>query len=174
MKKIIYSILLIAIIAIGVLYAINSRDNYDASKYFAKATDGLKVGSTLDLKLPDQFNKTYTLTNNTQKLIFAFSKKTGHITREFFGKQDKNFLSNKKALLVADISKMPVFIRNTFAMPDLKKSPYNILLIYDKKLAQEFEKGINKDKVIVVTLNNKKVIKVDYASNQKELEQLLK
>ena len=31
-----------------------------------------------------------------------------------------------------------------------------------------------KDKVIVVELNNKKVTKVNYASNTKELEELLK
>ena len=174
MKKIILAILALLIIAGGALYAINSKDNYDATKYFAKATNGLQVGSKLELKLPDQFDKTNTLTNDTKKLIFAFSKNTGHITREFFGKQDKEFLNNKKALLVADISKMPLFIRNTFAMPDLKKSPYNILLIYDGKLAKEFEKGIDKDKVIVVDLNNKEVTKVNYASNTKELEELLK
>ncbi len=175
MKKLIYSILILATIAGVTLYTINSKDNYDASKYFAKATDGLNVGSALDLKLPDQFDKSITLNSDTKKLIFAFSKETGHITREFFGKQEKDFLNSKKALLVADISKMPVFIRNTFAMPDLKKSSYHILLIYEGKLAKEFEKDIkDKNKVIVVTLNNKKVTKVDLASNEKELEALLK
>lgn len=174
MKKIIYYAIATILIAGGVIFALNSKDNYDATKYYAKATDGLKVNSKLELKLPDQFDKSVSLTNETKKLIFAFSKNTGHITREFFGKQSKDFLSSKKALLVADISKMPVFIRNTFAMPDLKKSPYHILLIYDEKLAKEFEKGIDKDKVIVVELNNKKVTKVNYASNTKELEELLK
>jgi len=174
MKKTIFTILALLIIAGGAFYVINAKDNYDATKYYAKATNGLKVNSNLELKLPDQFNKEHTLTDDTKRLIFAFSKNTGHITREFFGKKDKNFLSSKKALLVADISKMPVVIRNAFAMPDLKKSPYNILLIYDKKLAKEFEKGIDKDKIAVVTLENKKVTKVDFASNEKELEELLK
>jgi len=174
MKKIIYGVIAILLIAGGVIFALNSKDNYNPDKYFAKATNGLNVGSKINLKLPDQFNNTTTLKDDTKKLIFAFSKNTGHITREFFSKQPKEFLDSKKALLVADISKMPVFIRNTFAMPDLKKSPYKILLIYDKNLAKEFEKGIDKDKVIVVTLNNKEVTKVDYAKNKEELEKLLK
>ena len=174
MKKIIYTIISLAILAGITLYIVNSKDNYDASKYFAKATDGLKVGSTLELKLPDQFNKTVTLNSDIKKLIFVFSKNTGHIAREFFGNKDKEYLNSKKALFVADVSKMPVFIRNTFAMPDFKKSPYHILLIYEKKVANEFEKGIDKDKVIIITIDNKKITKVNYASNDKELEKLLK
>jgi hypothetical protein len=174
MKKLIYSILILATIAGVTLYTVNSKDNYDASKYFAKATNGLKINSTLDLKLPDQFEKTVTLKDSTKKLIFAFSKNTGHITREFFKKQPKNYLDSKNALFAADVSKMPVFIRNTFAMPDFKKSPYHILLIYEKKAAQELEQGLDKDKVIVVELNNKKVVKVNYASNEEELKELLK
>jgi len=35
-------------------------------------------------------------------------------------------------MFIADISPMPVGIRNTLALPDLKKSPFSGLLIYDK------------------------------------------
>jgi len=174
MKKLIFSIVALIIIAVGVLFAINSKDNYDATKFYAKATNGLKIGSKLELKLPDQFNKEHILSSDTKKLIFVFSKNTGHIAREFFKKQSKDYLDSKKAIFVADISKMPAFIRNTFAMPDFKKSHYNILLIYDKKVTKKFEKGIDKDKVVVVTLDNKRVTNIKFASNEDELKKLLK
>jgi len=172
-KKIVLGILLIIIIAVVALYAINGKDNYDATKYYLKTTKGLNVKSNIDFKLPDQFDKTHTLTNQDKIMIFAFSKNTGHIVREFFGTKDKGYLENKNAKLVADVSKMPVFIRNTFALPDFKKNPYSILLIYDKNIAQDLEKNLDKTKIVIAYLNNKQITKIEYASNQEELKKIL-
>jgi len=173
-KKILLSIIAIILIGGAILYSVNGKDNYDKTKFFAKATNGLSIGSELDLKLPDQFDKEQQLQNNTKILIFAFSKNTGHIIRQFISTKNKNFLENQKALFVADISKMPVFIRNTFALPDLRKSPYKILLIYDRAIATTFEKGIDKDKVIILELKNKQIMTIKYANSISELDKILK
>ncbi len=176
MKKIILGILLLLLIAVGVLFAINSTSNYDPSKYSLSVKPEDKpfgVGSRIDFALPDQFDKSKSLSADTKKLMFVFTKPTGHIFRSFMAYQGDEFLAKNKIVAVADVSAMPTVILNTFAMPDFRKSPYSILLIYDKNMAKKLKEGQAVDKVIVMTLDNKKVVKVDHASNEAELAKLL-
>jgi hypothetical protein len=153
-KKIIYSLLLLLLVAGGALFAINGKSHYDPSKYSASATKGLAVDSKLSFTLPDQFDKPVTLTPETKKVIFVFAKATGHTVREFLKKQDKNYLPSRNALFVADVSGMPNVIRNTVALPDFRKSPYSVALIYDKAIAATYKNEKDADKITVVTLKN--------------------
>jgi hypothetical protein len=169
MKKFIVGLLLLILVAVGVLFYMNGQDNYDASKYSASTTNGLNVGSKIKFTLPDQFDQPHSLTKDVKKLIFVFAKPTGHIVKEFLKKQDKNYLKNKKALFIADISPMPTVIRNTFALPDFRKSNYSVLLIYDEEMAKKFKEGVSTDKIVIITLNKGVVKKVDYTTNEEEL-----
>ena len=75
MKKIILAILAILVIGGGVLFAINGKSNYDPEKYSLEVTPVNKpfgVGSMLNFKLPDQFNKPHHLTNDVKKVMFVF------------------------------------------------------------------------------------------------------
>ncbi len=84
-----------------------------ADKYNLTATDGLNVGSKLDFTLPDQFDKPHSLSSDTKNLILSFSKASGHAVKEFLKKEPKEFLEQHKTMFIADISPMPVVIRNT-------------------------------------------------------------
>jgi hypothetical protein len=174
LKKIILTIVALLLIGGGALFAINSKDNYDFTKFKAVATNGLQVGSKIDFTLPDQFNKAYKLTNDINKVIFVFSKDMGHISREYFKKHNKDFLPKHKALFIADVSAMPSFIRNTFAIPDFQKSPYSVLLIYDKNIAKIFKTKNNKDKIVIAFIKNKTIKDIKYATTQEELDNLIK
>ncbi len=176
MKKIILGILLLLLIAVGALFVINGSSNYDPTKYSLSVKPDNKpfgVGSTIDFTLPDQFDKSKTLSADTQKLIFVFTKPTGHIFKSLMAYQKPGFLTNHKIVAVADVSGMPTVILNTFAMPDFRKSKYSILLIYDKQMAAKLKEGQDVDKVIVMTLKNKKVAKIEHASNETELAALI-
>jgi len=174
MKKIVLSVAILAIIIAGVFIAIKSKDSYDPTKYYINAQNGINIGSAIDFKLPDQFNKSHSLNEDTKILILVFAKDTAHTVKEFLKKQPKGFLESKKAIFIADISPMPVIIRNTFAMPDLQKSNYSILLIYDKNLASKLKNEKNADKITIVYLNNKKIEDIKYITTEKELEDILK
>ncbi|MCH9739809.1 MAG: hypothetical protein K0U38_03070 [Epsilonproteobacteria bacterium] len=169
-KKIILGLLVLTVIAGGVLFLINGKDNYDASKYAVTATDGINSGSKITLTLPDQFDNAHALTNDTQKLILVFAKATGHTVKEFLQTQDKNYLTTRNTLFVADISPMPTVIRNTFALPDLKKSDYAVLLIYDKMIAQTLKDETQADKIAIVTMKQGVVEAVKYISTAEELK----
>ena len=169
-KKIILGLLALIIIAGGALFLINGKDNYDASKYKATATDGINVGSSISFTLPDQFDKAHSLTADTKKIVFVFAKATGHTVKKFLTEQGKNYLTEKNALFVADISPMPTVIRNTFALPDLKKSAYSVLLVYDGEIAKQFKNNEEAEKIAVVTLNNGTIEAVKYISTADELK----
>jgi uncharacterized protein YxeA len=172
-KKIILTIFTLIIIAGGGLFLLNGKENYDATKYSATATDTINKGSAIDFKLPDQFDEAHSLTDDTQKVIFVFSKATGHTVKAFLREKDKNYLSTHHALFVADISPMPTVIRNTFALPDLKKSPFSVLLIYDKAIAKTFKNEAQADKIAVATLKNKTIDSIEFITTADELKAAL-
>jgi len=176
MKKILLWIVLILLISVGILFAVNGRSNYDPSKYHLSILPESKpfgVGSTVDLTLPDQFDKARTLDDDVQKLIFVFTKQTGHTFKSFMAYQSDDFLLKHHIVAIGDISGMPTVIVNTFAMPDFRKSNYSILLIYDKEMAKKLKNGQAVDKVIVMTLDHRRVTKIEHASNEAELAKLL-
>lgn len=173
-KKILFGLLALIVIVGGVLFLKNGKDTYDATKYSASVSNGLNAGSTISFTLPDQFDKAHTLTADTKILILVFAKATGHTVKEFLKKQDSDYLPKRNALFVADISPMPTIIRNTFALPDFKKSTYSVLLIYDKNIAKQLKNEKEADKIAVVTLENGVVKAVKYISTEEELKALLK
>ncbi len=172
-KKIVLGLLVVIVLAIGGLFVINGKDNYDASKYSATATNGINIGSKIEFTLPDQFDKPHSLTNNIKKLILVFAKSTGHTVKAFLNKQDRDYLEKRNALFVADISPMPTVIRNTFALPDLKKSPYSVLLIYDENIANSLKNKKNADKIAIIDIENRVVKSVKYITTTKELQDQL-
>lgn len=172
-KKIIIAVVLILVVAGGALFAINGKDTYEAQKYSANVTDGLNVGSEISLTIPDQFDKSHSLNRDTKTLILAFAKDTGHTVKAFLSQKDKEYLPAKNALFVADISPMPTVIRNTFALPDLKESPFSVLLIYDKNIASKLKNEEQADKIAIVSLDNGVIQNVEYITTEDELTEAL-
>ena len=169
-KKIVLGILGVLLIGGGALFVMNGKDHYDASKYSASVTNGLNTGSTISFTLPDQFDTPHSLTADTQKLILVFAKSTGHTVKAFLKQQDKNYLPQRHTLFVADISPMPTVIRNTFALPDFRKSAYSVLLIYDENIAKQLKNEKEADKIALVNLENGMVKSVKYVTTEEALK----
>jgi hypothetical protein len=68
---------------------------------------------------------------------------------------------------------MPTVIRNTFALPDLRKSPYSVILIYDENISKSLKNKEAEDKIAIVKLKDKKVIDVKYITTTNELKNQL-
>ena len=168
-KKIVLGFLVLIVIAVGTLFAFNGKDNYDATKYMATATNGINIGSKLEFTLPDQFDKPHSLTNNTKKLILVFAKSTGHTVKAFLNQQDKDYLIKRNTQFVADISPMPTVITNTFALPDLRKSSYSVLLIYDDAISKQLKNDAQADKIAVATLKDGVITNIKYVNTAKEM-----
>ncbi len=173
LKKIMILVVLMLVV-IAVLVGFGSKEIFNKGGYFTKSTNGLNVNSDIDFALPDQRDKIYTLNSDTKKVIFVFSKGMGHIVKNYLSHQSQDFLPSKNMLFVADISPMPVAIRNLVAMPDLKKSNYSVLLIFKSELVKPFTNESIKDKIIIATLDNKKIINITLAVNEQEFINAIK
>lgn len=172
-KKILLILISLLIVAGGAFYFINSKDNYDATKYTASASTMAPAGE-IDFTLPDQFDKAHTLDDATKTLVFTFAKDTSHKVRDFLKSQPADFLSSQHAYYVADISPMPTVIRNAFAMPDLKKSEYPVLLMYTDEIAKKFRDENKKNEIMIVRLDHKKITEVLFINEADALTGLLK
>jgi len=176
MKKIILALLALLVIAGGAFFFLNAQDTYDKSKYNVSITPNDKriaVGSTLEFTLPDQFDKAHTLSDSSKILILTFAKKSAHDVRNFLKIQVDNYLTKNNAFYVADISPMPVIIRNAFAMPDLKKSAYPVILIYDQTFSAVLKDETKAAEIMLVRLENKKVTAIKFVQNIADLEKEL-
>ncbi len=165
-KKITLTFIIFIFVATGNLFMLNAKDNYSSGK-------GLNINSKISFTLPDQFDKAHTLNNRTKKIIFVFAKATGHTVKEFLKKQNKDYLSKRDTLFVADMSSIPTIFRNLFAMPDLKKSNYSILLIYDKDTSKKYKDESKADKISIVSLQNGTIKSIKYITTKEELKTAL-
>jgi hypothetical protein len=173
MKKILLGLLILLIAFAGVLFFLKGKDTYEGQKSSVSLSDGLNVGSTITYTLFDQFGTSHTLDDSIHTLIVVFAKNTGHIVKGYLGTQSADYLKLHHTAFVADISPMPVVIRNTFALPDLKTQPYSVNLILDKAIAESFKKGAKVDGINIVTLNNKQVQNVQYIESVQALKAII-
>jgi len=163
MKSIILSLML-AFTFIGCNSKSDENKNVEAK---------LVVGKSLsDFKVADQNENPQTISANTKIAFFSFSKKMGHECNAFLEKKPANFLKDNNAVYVADVSAAPSLIKKMFILPDLKKLKFPILLINDDTLSAEYSKGMDKESIIVVSLDNDKIVKVDTLKDAKALETL--
>jgi hypothetical protein len=176
MKKILLILSVLLLLAAGTLYALKGKSSYDPTRYSLELKPADKpfgVGSSIDYTLPDQFGKAHRRSPEIRTLVFAFTKATGHIIKAAMADKPEGYLEERKAVIVADISGMPTVIQNMFALPDLRKSNYNMLLIYDKEMARRLKEGQATDKVIVMRLNDGKVTAIEHADTPDALLKLL-
>ena len=138
-----------------------------------KVDDTLKPkivqNSTLNFTLKDQFEKIHKIDATTKKVIFAFSKKSAHTCNDYFKTQEPNYLQKNNTLFVADVSAAPSLIRTLFIMPGLKDFKHKVILLDNKTVAAAYRKGLDREKIIVVSLKNRVITKIQAITTQAEL-----
>lgn len=133
----------------------------------------LKVGDAFpSLTLVDQFDeKVEVQREGATTLMLSFEKDVSSGIKAFLETKDKNFLNDNNITYIADISKMPSFVTNWFALPKMKKFDFKVALIYDEEAGQEIPR--QEEKVSVITLKDNNITAMKFVE-PKALEQLLK
>jgi len=134
----------------------------------------IKGNSLADFKVKDQHEKPQTISDDTKIVFFSFSKAIGHTCNEFLSSKPADFLQKHNAVYVADVTPAPSIIKNMFILPDLKELPFTILLINDETLSSEYSKGVDKESIVVVFLNDKKITDIKNLKTKEDLENLFK
>ncbi len=165
MKKVIASVLIAAM-----FFGCSSKESTDEA-----VVPKLVLEQSLeDLQLNDQFGKTHSIDNDTKMVIFAFSKDNGHDSNDFFDTQDSNYLNDRGVLFVADVSGAPSLIRSMFIMPGLEDFKHTVLVIDDDHKSASYKSGIDSEKIVVVSLQDKIITDIKYLNSVDELKTLLK
>ena len=156
-----------------------SKGSSDAGdkKYFVHihpADRPLGPGSMITYTLPDQFGRSHTLSAGTRILIFADSQKGARLVESVLSPHPKGFLESHHAVYLADVSAMPGVIFRLFALPAMRKSPYPILLLKNAKMGKRLAKTAADGKVTILTLNKRRVRKIEVTADISTIEKLLK
>ena len=134
-------------------------------------SSGIVIGKELQaFTFKDQFDKDTSLSSSTKKVMFAFTKPTGHLTKMYMADKKPDYLTSRDVIFIADISGMPSLIAKMFAIPDMQESKYPILLIKEKEKALRFRNEKHKDAVMIITLDNKIVKNVKFLTNEQDLK----
>lgn len=168
------------ILSVVVLFFVGCEDdkkveNKEATTITSgKVSQNITIGKKIKpIKLKDQFDKNGTFSQDTKTLIFVFKKATGHTVNEFMKRQKDSFVKDNGLKIIADVSKMPSLIKKFFAIPDLQKSNYPILLIEDEELSKKYQNHQHVEEIMIVTLDKLVVKKVTFLSNEKQLKTVL-
>ena len=150
------------------------EDKKEISINSGSVSSGIIIGKKLaHFELKDQFDKVHNLTNETKKIIFVFTKATGHIMKLYMGDKQPDYLTSRNITFIADISGMPSIIAKMFAIPDMQESKYPILLIKEEDNALRFRNEEQKDTVMIITLDNKIVKSVKFITNEIDLKKAI-
>ncbi len=130
----------------------------------------LVVGNSLeDFELNDQFGEMHTIQVDTQKVIFTFEQEPAHAVNDYLATKPPTYLQDNKAIFVADVSAAPFMIRRMFIMPELKDFKHSVLIFEDKNIATPYRVGVDEGSIIIVYLDNKKIVEIKKVIPTKEI-----
>lgn len=128
-----------------------------------------KMGqSVMPLDLSDQHGKRYKMKVMPKTLIMAFEKGTGATVNEYLTVQDKDYLKKNNAAFVADISLMPKFVTESFALPKMRKYTHTVLLIRDEEQGLRFP--AEEEKITVMKFRGNFLTKIEFITTEAELK----
>jgi len=131
-------------------------------------TSGDKVP---ELTLEDQHGTTHALPADARLVLFTADKAASSLLQDYLAQRDADFLRQRQAHFVADISGMPGLVTRMFALPSMRERPYPILLAYAAEDVAQLPR--REGQVSVLRINQRRITDVAYASSGAQLDALL-
>jgi hypothetical protein len=121
----------------------------------------LAVGDTLaPITISDQHGQSATLDENTRVLLFSRDMTANKLAKAAFLSKPAQYLAEAKTMYLIDVSGMPSFVTNNFAIPKMKKYPYRIFL--DREASMTANLPSQKAQITVLHLDHLKVQSIEY------------
>lgn len=99
----------------------------------------LEVGERLaPWTLLDQHDQACSLSEETRILLVARSMDGARLVESVLKTRPQGYLEARRAVFVADISRMPSLIARLFAVPAMRDYPYRVLLDRDARVASRY------------------------------------
>ncbi len=123
------------------------------------------------LTLQDQHDKPWAVQADTRWVVFAAGRQASNLVSEVLSAQSKDFLTQRRAVYLADMSRMPGFVTRTFAMPALREQPFTVGVNLDGKRLADWPR--QEDAVTLIQLAGGRVSRIEYVRTAAELRALL-
>lgn len=136
---------------------------------FAGAHAGpLAPGATLaPITIADQHGNEARVDENTRLLMFSRDMGANKLAKTAFGQRPAKYLPDAHAMYLIDVSGMPKFVTNNFAIPKMQKYGYRIFLDRDASRTEALPS--RKKEVTLVHLDRLKVTGIEYATSAEAL-----
>ena len=120
----------------------------------------IKVGDIFpNITLHDQFDRSLKVESSDKVVLMAFEKDVAMGIHKFLTIQTKSFMREQHMKYISDVSAVPSFAFSMFALPNMKKYPFSIMLIKDGS-GKKFDK--QEGKVSVYRLKNNKITAIEF------------
>lgn len=127
-----------------------------------------KVGDALPtVTLSNQHGKAVPIADDVKTVLFVGEMSVSKVASAFFNEQEADFLTQHRAYYIADISGMPSIITKMFAIPKMKKRPYDILLVKEAEDVMLIPR--KEDYISVIKVKEGLISSVDYVKTGEEL-----
>ena len=134
----------------------------------AWSATALEAGDQLNaFTIADQHGKNGHFDEGTRLLLFSRDMSANELAKAAFQPQPVQFLPDAKAMYVIDVSGMPSFVTNNFAIPKMQKYGYRIFLDRDASLTAGLPN--QKKSVTLIHLDKLKVTGIEYADTAEAL-----
>ena len=122
----------------------------------ATCAQAVEVGERLaPWTLLDQFDQPYSLNDELQVLLVARSMAGAKLLAAALDQQPKGYLEARKAVFLADISRMPSVIVTAFAVPAMRDYNYRVMLDRSARIAPRYP--VENDAVLWLQLQQGRV-----------------
>jgi hypothetical protein len=130
------------------------------------------LGSKLKpFSLADQNGNHHRVDDGVRVIILTRDTAAGDVMRAALGANGKSLLAKNKAVYVYDVSGMPGFVRNLYALPRLKERPYPLLLDTSGDVSGSLP---SKDEhATLIFLDKLQITAVEYLTNPETLSTAL-
>ncbi len=120
------------------------------------------------MELSDQFDQKHLLQTIPDIVVMVFEREASATVNGYLSQQEKGYLEKRNAAFVADISQMPRFVAESFALPKMREYPYAVLLIRDEEQGLLFpgEEG----KITVMKFRGNILTQIQYVTTAAELK----
>ena len=136
---------------------------------FSEEVNTLKIGDSIDtFTLEDQFGASQRVDKNTALVLFSRDMEGGELLSLALKDKPPDYLPERRAVYVADISEMPSFVARLFALPKMRKRAYPMLLDREGKVTKKFPD--QKDHGTLIELNELKITNVEFFGDAGEIE----
>lgn len=132
----------------------------------------MEVGQPLPaLQLKDQHDQAWQVGADTKLVLFAAGRKASNLALAVLSAQPKGFLEQRKAVYLADMSRMPGFVTRTFALPSLREQPFRVGVSLDERVLTDWP--AQPDAVLLIDLEQGRVSRIRSAGSEAELRAAL-